>query len=59
MKAGTITAAMALLLAIPLILGKRKLPAGPNENGNGEIIPSDETRRYAIDEFLSESVGQQ
>ncbi len=53
MKAMTLTAVMALLVAIPFIIGKKRLqPIQVNgENAGTEL--TDENLRYDIDDFLT------
>ena len=53
MKTATITAVMALLVAIPLILKKKRLTPLEIDNLGNETAPSDENERYAIDDFLT------
>jgi len=53
MKTVAITAVMALLVAIPLILRKKRLQPIQINRENGEARPGDENRRYAIDDFLT------
>lgn len=51
MKAVTMTAIMAVLVTIPLILGKRKpVPLPIREQRRRK--PDDEDRRYDIEDFL-------
>lgn len=53
MKTVAFTAMMALLVTIPLILGKRKLQAIRVKGEKEGTAPSDENQRYDIDDFLS------
>ena len=53
MKPMTLTALMALLVAIPLILKKKRPTPVKIDNLGNETAPSDENERYAIDDFLS------
>lgn len=53
MKTVTLTAVMALLVAISLILKKKRLTSVKIDNLGNEAVPSDENERYAIDDFLT------
>ena len=53
MKTMTIAAVMALLVAIPLILGKKGLQSIRTVSNNGEMAPINDNQRYDIEDFLT------
>ncbi len=53
MKTMTITAVMALLVAIPLILAKKRIQLIRTVNSKGETAPVNDNQRYDIEEFLT------
>lgn len=53
MKAMTITALMALLVAIPFIVRKKAHHAGTANRTECSAIVTDRDLRYAIDDFLT------
>ena len=53
MKTITFTAVMAVLVAIPFILRKKRSQLVPFEPENDCSARTDEALRYAIDEFLT------
>ena len=53
MKTMTFTAVLAVLVAIPLILKKKRPQLVPLESGTDGGTMTDEARRYAIDDFLT------
>ena len=53
MKTMTITAVMALLVVVPLVLKKKRLTPVKTDNLGNEATSSDENERYAIDDFLT------
>ena len=53
MKTVTLTALMALIVAIPVLLNKKKLVPIKIDSSKNEAASSDENRRYSIDDFIT------
>jgi|GEM_PF-4670425 hypothetical protein len=53
MKTMTITALMALLVAIPFIVRKKAPQAATASHSDSSAVMTDEDLRYAIDDFLT------
>jgi len=53
LKTMTITAVMAVLVAIPLILGRKRLQSIRTKNEEDQTASIDNNQRYDIEEFLT------
>ena len=53
MKTVTLTAVMALLVTIPILLKRARVQPVDTNGETSETAPSDENQRYAIDEFMT------